>query len=60
MLIVLGVAVICYFIFATEIAAQMYINYRANPPNIICSELVATYTKDGVSEMAGLEWVYLE
>ena len=59
MLVILGVGVICYFVFSMEIAAQMYINYRGNPPNIICSQLYKTYTEKGVKEMAGLEYTYM-
>lgn len=38
----------------------MYINYRGSPPNVICSELYKTYTAPGVTEMAGLEYTYLQ
>ena len=48
-LLIIGmVATIIYFMFSLEIAAQMYINYRANPPNVICDELFRAYTVEGV------------
>ena len=60
LLIILIVATIIYFLFSLEIAAQMYINYRANPPNVICDELFLAYKERGVKYMAGLEYFYLQ
>ena len=57
--VILSVTVLVYFIFSLEVASQIYINYRANPPGIICSELFETYGEAKISYMAGLEYLYL-
>ena len=36
--------VVVYGIFNMELSAQIYINYRANPPKVVCSTLLEAYS----------------
>ena len=58
-MIIAAVTALVFFVFSFEIATQMYINYRANPPGIICDQLIDTYQADKVQYMAGIEYLYL-
>ena len=57
-IVILVILTIIYFSFTLLISAKMYINYRASPPGVICSELVDTYSQEQLIDLAGLEYLY--
>ena len=58
-IIILICAFIVFLLFSAEVSAKIYINYRAEPPNVECSALQSAYTEDQMLSMAALEYFYL-
>ena len=55
-LVILGIV---YFTFTIEVASKIYINYRANPPDVVCSELMEAIGYSRVKILATLEYMFL-
>ena len=56
-LLIVGVV---YFVFTLELTSRIYINYRANPPDVVCSELIKSVGYDRVRVLAVLEYEFLK
>ena len=59
-IIVMIICAIIYFLFSLMISAKIYINYRAVPPGVNCENLVDNYTREQLTDLAGLEYLYLD
>lgn len=57
--IIVVTTMITFFLFSVETQYKMYINYRANPPGVVCDALFDTYGVDRVQYMASMEYLYL-
>ena len=42
-LIILGASFLVYIAFSAEVSAQIYIGYRASPPDVDCEQLYEAY-----------------
>lgn len=49
-----------FLLFSLEVGLKIFINYRANPPNIVCSEVEESYNPQQILSMATLEYYYLQ
>jgi len=49
-----------YLMFTLEVSSRIYINYRANPPNVVCSELLGSYSEQEILYLAGLEYLFIK
>ena len=54
------ICAIIYFLFTLMISAKIYINYRAVPPGVNCASLVDNYSNEQLTDLAGLEYLYLD
>ena len=59
-LIILGASFVVYILFSAEVSAQIYIGYRARPPDISCDQIYEAYPDDKIANAAGLEYLFIE
>ena len=59
-LIILGASFLVYIAFSAEVSAQIYIGYRARPPDIACDQIYEAYPNDKIANAAGLEYLFIE
>ncbi len=59
-LILLIGTLVVYFLFSSEVSAQIYIKYRAYPPGVACSSLIEAYGIENIGIMAGIEYTFLK
>ena len=59
-MIIFVTIVVLFFLFNIETQYKIYINYRVNPPGVVCHSLLNSYSSESLVYMAGLEYLYLE